>query len=513
MADNPLEQIQKVIQTITTTTSSASQPSTSTTASASSSNSVFDNGGDYTSSIYGTYDSASDTIFDEEGYKKRKEEHKKYFDSQKHTTIVNVDASYSNADIMRELNAAGKQRNEQQEHILHGGSEEAYDAFQEFMAEVYEIETDSAYHESVAVSMAMSISHDSRFREMEKEAASFDSVLDLVLVEKFQNFIQEHYNGKIPNWDKLVDNSALRQAGMMLVQTADRQYSLALIDEKGNIIQDEEGNMGQVFLSDYLMPDGLAQNNEIRVAEMLDFMGFDCLSALDYSKEEYELIKKMAELDSSQLGTSSGMHYSNTVKIKEEVVGSFDKTTKRWTKAKEQDRSAWMNGTYVDVVTGDVTGAKKYEKLFTDRRDKSTYFRDKRKCLGKGGYTGVASGTSKGGAAGSGASGGTSGLGNTDNRTPYSEIVEIEYSPSSSIVDVEYSNTDNNKTSEESQTISAKSVTMSEFSRIVEKTAKEEHCSQEVAVDIAMKKYNVISYNKNGVKEYFKRKLKAESAA
>lgn len=502
--ENPVSELDKILgaQTVSSTPTTVSNSTTSA-----SSSSVFEN--NYIET-YGAYDSANDTKFDAEGYDRRREAYYQYYKNNLTQTTLSFEefSELSTAQQINLLTATGKQNNANQEHIINGKSEEAYDAYQQILAEVYGIETDYNYHESVAVSMATSISHDSRYNEMKNEAQSFDSVLDLILIEKFSNYVKEHYNGHIPNWDSLLNNQkALNEAGMALIQTNDRKYSLALIDDKGNIIQDEDGNLGQVFLSDYLMPDGLAQNNEIRVAEMLDMMGFDCLSAIDYSKEEYELVKKMAELDNSQLGTSSGIGYGNVGKIRQEVLGTYDEKTQTYSKVKEQDRSAWMNETYVDKVTGDVTGAKKYENLFKKRRDNSDYFVEKRKHTGKGAY--VSAGHGSGGGSSSGGNSSTSASdGSYNGTTSVSDNIDqtMISNTNTSDMSTDSQKASNETSSREKQTDNIKSVNFAEFNKIVEQIAKENYCSETIAVGLAMKKYSVVGMNKNSVLEHFRQK-------
>ena len=114
-------------------------------------------------------------------------------------------------------------------------------------------------------------------------------------------------------------------------------------------------------------------------------MGFDCMSVLDLSKEEYEMVKQMAQMSNSELGTASAFKGSNERAIRNEVLGTYDHASKTWSKAKKQDNSAWVNGTYTDKVTGEQTGARKRYSQFLQEK-MAGYYR------GKHNYDGSASG-------------------------------------------------------------------------------------------------------------------------
>jgi hypothetical protein len=141
-------------------------------------------------------------------------------------------------------------------------------------------------------------------------AESYDSVLATVLDVKLENILGSG-SWNIDWFREGTTNSKIEQlkAAGIDVRTLDgdsRVYVFSLIDEEGNVIQDENGKFGQVIKSDLGIPDGFFQKTERNMALVLDAMGYNCLTALDFSEEEMAQIRELAELDNSQLGTSSG---------------------------------------------------------------------------------------------------------------------------------------------------------------------------------------------------------------
>ena len=93
------------------------------------------------------------------------------------------------------------------------------------------------------------------------------------------------------------------------------------------------------------------------------------MSILDLSAEEYEMVKELAKLDNNQLGTSSGINGNDELTIRNLVLGSYDKATNSWSKAKKQNNTDWVNGTYTDKVSGETTGARKrYNEFLRDKQ-------------------------------------------------------------------------------------------------------------------------------------------------
>jgi hypothetical protein len=300
---------------------------------------------------------------------------------QNHTT---VNKGSSTTETVGSLNKALTERNEEEksESVIHGMSDAEYEEYQKYMYENYGITLERGYNyghfQNVAVAMGESCSQGTRFSAMCKSAQSYDSVLDLVLDAKLQAAIADIFKGDTdPNWDRLASSGnagrLLRDYGIKVVKCADRQWCFSLVDEKGNVIQDEDGHLAQVYKNDYLMPDGQCQQNEVHVSAALDAMGFDCWSVLDLSAEEYEMVKEMAMMKNSELGSSSNFTGDNELAIRNEVLGTYDQATRTWSKAKRQDNSAWVNGTYTDKVTGEQMSAKKRYSQFMRDRDAGKY--------------------------------------------------------------------------------------------------------------------------------------------
>ena len=304
----------------------------------------------------------------------------KYF-NKKNTTITK---GATTAQDVSTFNKTLAERNaaELPESVIHGMSDAEYEEYQKYMYTEYGITLERGYNyghfQNVAVAMGESCSQGTRYSAMCKTAQSYDSVLDLVLDAKLTAAIADIFHGDTdPNWESLASSGnagrLLRDYGIKVVKCADRQWSFSLVDENGNVIQDENGHLAQVYKNDYLMPDGQCQQNEVHVAEALDAMGFDCWSALDLSAEEYEMVKQMAMMKNSELGTASQFTGDNELAIRREVLGEYDQATRTWSKAKKQDNSAWVNGTYTDKVTGEQMSAKKRYSQFLRDRDGGKY--------------------------------------------------------------------------------------------------------------------------------------------
>ncbi len=313
-----------------------------------------------------------------------------YFDMQE-TTIKKGNTV---EETLTNFSRALAERNEKQKanKKVHGMSDAEYAEYRQYMFDNYRITLEQGYNygdfQNVAVAMGESCSNGVRFSAACKTAQSMDSPLDLIAVEKFKNATAEIFHGDTdPNWDRILAarNIYRKKYGIDIVECSDRQYSISLIDKNGYVIQDSDGHLAQFYTNDMLLPDGLAQQNEVQIAAALDAMGFDCWSVMDLSSEEYDMIKEMAELDNSQLGTSSRFKGDCEYKIREEVLGSYDKSTGRWTKAKIQDNNDWLHGEYIDKVTGKKTGAVKRYSQFRAERESGFY-------RGKTGYDGTSSG-------------------------------------------------------------------------------------------------------------------------
>lgn len=306
------------------------------------------------------------------------EDNEDYFDRQRGTTAKGGTTSQT----VDNLNDTLEQRNKTDDTEIHGMSDQEYAEYRRIMWEEYGIALEDGFNyghfQNVAVAMGESCSQGTRYSAQCKVAQSYDTVLDLVLDAKLSAAIADIFKGDTdPNWESLCKSGnagrLLKEYGIQIVKTGDRQYCFSLVDENGNVIQDSEGHLAQVYKNDYLMPDGQCQQNEVHVSAALDAMGFDCWSVLDLSKEEYQMVLEMAKMNNSDLGTASQFKGNNELAIRAEVLGTYDKNTRTWSKAKKQDNSSWVNGTYTDKVTGEVTGAKKRYREFLQARDSGAY--------------------------------------------------------------------------------------------------------------------------------------------
>ncbi len=318
------------------------------------------------------------------------EDNEEYFDRQRGTTAKGATTSQT----VDNLNDTLEQRNRTDDTEIHGMSDQEYAEYRRIMYEEYGIALEDGYNyghfQNVAVAMGESCSQGTRYSAMCKAAQSYDTVLDLVLDAKLSAAIADIFHGDTdPNWESLCKSGnagrLLKEYGIQIVKTGDRQYCFSLVDENGNVIQDSEGHLAQVYKNDYLMPDGQCQQNEVHVSAALDAMGFDCWSVLDLSKEEYQMVLEMAKMNNSDLGTASQFKGGDERAIRAEVLGTYDNATKTWSKAKKQNNSSWVNGTYVDKVNGEQTGAKKRYSQFLSERNSGFY-------RGKHNYDGSESG-------------------------------------------------------------------------------------------------------------------------
>jgi len=264
---------------------------------------------------------------------------------------------------------------------VHGMSEEEYDQYQAWMYYEYGIEVENlsvGNFQSAAVSMERAIGK----QWADEMAASYDSVLDLVLDEKLNQAMNEMFGeGSMPNWNTLYAsrNTLLTKYGIQIdcldPENTHKTFSVSLVDSNGNVIMDENGKLAQTIKNDLIMPDGLAQRNEIFNSAVLDMMGYDCFSVLDLNKDEYNLIKEMAQMDNSELGSSSSFKGNDGHGLRNEIRQTLREKNGVDAEGKiiKTDCSDWINGTYVNEVTGEVTGRKAYWSDFYKKRDGGYY--------------------------------------------------------------------------------------------------------------------------------------------
>lgn len=275
-------------------------------------------------------------------------------------------------DFISNANALAAKRNAQDNVQKHGLSYQEYDEIQFYSYYGYGVELDNqsaGNFQSMAVSMERCIGQE----YAEEVAASYDSVLDLVLDLKFAKAMEDIFGSAdaMVNWDSLMAPKTLQRLkdeyGISLTKTGN-YYSLALVDEDGNVIKDENGNLAQHLTTDRFIPDGLSQSNERWIGLFLDAMGYDCVSMLDYSPEEWDLIEQAALLDNKYLGSArveanqeivkNGSQAQKYVREQHNLLGPDGKLA-----LKDDDYSAWLNGEYVDPQ-GNKTGRRAYWKQF-----------------------------------------------------------------------------------------------------------------------------------------------------
>ena len=317
-----------------------------------------------------------------------------------------VQAGATPKETAARLNKVLEQRNAEQrsEKTIHGMTDREYLEWAEKMAE-RGLSTEQLYNygnfQNVAVSMAIANVQGTRFNAQQKAADSANKagVGGIILRTKLSDAINEHFGGKVPNWDVLLQSGSkggwlYENKGICVIQDCDGTYSLSLVDKEGNIIE-IDGKMAQLYENDFLMPDGIAQNNELNCAESLDGMGWDVASALDLSEEEMELVREMAKLDNSELGVSTNIKGTDKRSIRNERLGTYDEANKRWSKVQQQDNSAWASGNYVDKVTGQTWGHKDMMNDFNSKKKNGFY-------SGKGGHSGKGVVGGSGGSSGNG---------------------------------------------------------------------------------------------------------------
>ncbi len=228
------------------------------------------------------------------------------------TSRANEIKLYGRSRQITELNSMAQDANEEDTEEIHGLADDEYLELQAKLKD-YGIEYENLSHgnfSNVAQTMAKQIGKTWCYDTI---AASYDSVLDLVLDEKFNNAIRDMGISRDDwNWDSIIKNYGARlekDYGIVINKTSDRNYWVSLVDENGNVIQDEQGHLAQIKKTDCMLPDGLAQDVEKFASAAIDAMGYDCVSILDFTPEEYALIKEMASLDikNSELGTASSI--------------------------------------------------------------------------------------------------------------------------------------------------------------------------------------------------------------
>lgn len=140
---------------------------------------------------------------------------------------------------------------------------------------------------------------------VEAMAKSYDSVLDLYTQEQFKKVLADPklggYGTFTTNCNFLKHTDEIREKygidiKVIETQNADgsravagiqnRTFEISLVDEKGNIIEDENGNKSTILFGDWVIPDGCAQGAEFDFISVIDQAGFDCVSKADFIDNE-----------------------------------------------------------------------------------------------------------------------------------------------------------------------------------------------------------------------------------
>lgn len=266
--------------------------------------------------------------------------------------------------IVAYLQELAEKREKEDQESVHGMKDEEYAKLSKLLNEKYGIAYEEIAHgdfSNVAATLAEGIDKGI----YDEIAASYDSVLDLVLDEKLNNAMAEIYverlggsksvygDGKVSwDWSQIVANAdILREKYGIDVQvveskTAYTEIVVSLIDENGNIIKDGNGKLAQVKKSDNMLPDGSCQNVEKFASAAIDQMGYDCVSITDFSPEEYAIIKYMATLSNLDIGLSSDLK-TDYLSFK----NAMKKSTADWDKLK--DEYFKNSGSYSRITSSD----------------------------------------------------------------------------------------------------------------------------------------------------------------
>lgn len=144
-------------------------------------------------------------------------------------------------------------------------------------------------------------------------ADSFDSELDLYIQEtvreamqKFGSCSKSYVSDECLAWlaERGIQVDAI---GAEDGSFSNRVYTFSLVDENGNVLQDENGNKGSIIFGDCLIPDGYAQGAEFNLSSILDQMGYDCVSKADFIGNEEEYFDVINQVEAN---INSGMYES-----------------------------------------------------------------------------------------------------------------------------------------------------------------------------------------------------------
>ncbi len=132
-----------------------------------------------------------------------------------------------------------------------------------------------------------------------------DSELDLYVQAKVDEVMKKygHCSKGYLSEDAIAD---LKAAGIRVdsVGASDgtntnRAYAFTLVDEEGNVLQDENGKAGNYIMADCLIPDGYAQGAERELVSILDTMGEDLISKADFVGRESDYYDVVAQVEAN----------------------------------------------------------------------------------------------------------------------------------------------------------------------------------------------------------------------
>lgn len=162
-------------------------------------------------------------------------------------------------------------------------------------------------------------------------ANSFDSVLDLYIQKEVQYCVKKF--GRSTGLDGYLSDEALAYLKSKHIEVNDvensalngKVWAFSLVDDNGNILQDENGNLGSCIFADGLNADGYMEDIEMQFPSILDELGYDCLSRADFNgtDEEYE-----AMLQKIEAAIQSG-EYQPSDESRRDVFGEIYNTITR----------------------------------------------------------------------------------------------------------------------------------------------------------------------------------------
>ena len=142
-------------------------------------------------------------------------------------------------------------------------------------------------------------------------ADSFDSVLDLYIQREVEKIAGNGGGGNIKedfltkeNIEKLRQKNIVVKSVQLDNLKGGHAFSFSLVDDNGNIMQDENGNLGSCIFADCLNPDGYMQNCEMNFPNILDQLGYECLTKADFKGTDAEYQQMLNEIE-QQIATGA----------------------------------------------------------------------------------------------------------------------------------------------------------------------------------------------------------------